>query len=176
MAFDETALRAELDVGDDVDLLTAVKELKAKGGATADPDTDKRLTAIEADLTASQERVLTLEADNARAEAVAFADEHIRSAKILPAQKDEVVKMYIRDPESTKTFVSAMPTLVDTQVYGTEAAEGDYAAFEPTPEQIAFAKDIDNWPDARKGLMVQNAEEKGVEIPAKFFADPPKDD
>lgn len=169
MAFDEKALRAELGIGDDADLLEAVQAMRAKAG-NVDPQTNARLSKVEEELNASNEKVTRMESAAALSVAEASADEAIRNVKIVPAQRGHIISQYLHDPEATAKFIEAAPKLIDLQTYGSEGDGGDFTSFEPTPGQIDIAKQMDNWPAARQGLMEANAAEKGVTIPETFFA------
>ncbi len=169
MAFDEKALRAELGVGDDADLLEAVRERKADAGNGADEATAARLDEVEKALTLEQQKVLKLETHNEKSKAEVFADQAIRDVRILPAQREHLIAQFMHDPESTIRFVESQPKLVDTKVYGDDGA-GDFMSFEPNAEQRKIAEDMDNWsPETRAHLMRQNADEAGVTIPDSYF-------
>ena len=172
------AIRAELGLAEDADeaaIMEAVKLLKAaKPAGDGDGDgggSDEQIAKLRQDLSAAEKRVVTLEQDHEKAEAADLVDGYIRLGRLLPAQRDRMIKMALNDFEDAKQFLESQPKVVQLGERGT-ADETVLADLEPTAAELALAKQTGA---SRISLIRAKAREKGVELPADFGKEEKKD-
>ncbi len=164
------AIRAELGLAEDADeaaIMEAVKLLKAAKPAGDGDDgkgDDDQIAKLRLDLSAAEKRVVTLEQDHEKAEAAGLVDGYIRLGRLLPAQRDRMIKMALNDFEDAKQFLESQPKVVQLGERGT-ADESVLADLEPTAAELALAKQTGA---SRISLIRAKARERGVELPPDF--------
>lgn len=170
MALDEQALRTELGLDGDADIIAAVKALKEKGpDPKPDPDPptpDPEKAELSQKLNDAEKRIITLEQQSARASAERSVDELISGGRLLPKQREMAVTMALRmDETEFKSYVETLPTSVITLGEQGTSDAPDLAGLEPTEAELAVAKQAGT---SRESLMRQKARDKGIELPADF--------
>jgi ATP-dependent Clp endopeptidase proteolytic subunit ClpP len=184
---DEKAIRQALGLDEEGDILAAVSglhteiaTLKATLKDQDPPGKDENRTLKRA-LAESQMKYVQLETEKDRkivelqselrvAQAEHRVDAAIQAGRVAPAQREMVLNIALRESEEDFTaFIKGLPSVDFTEHGG--AGGGDYADFEPTPQEIAIAKQMGNWDEAkpaesRLALMRAKAGAKGVTIPA----------
>jgi len=184
---DEKLIRQALGIDDEGDILAAVSglhteiaTLKASLKDQDPPGKDENRT-LKRELAESQMKFVQLETEKDRkiielqdglrvAQAQHRVDAAIQAGRVTPAQREMVLKIALRESEDDfSTFVKGLPSVDFTEHGG--AGGGDYADYEPTPQEIAIAKQMGNWDEAkpaesRLSLMRAKATAKGVTIPA----------
>ena len=146
------------------------------------PDPDPEIARLKIELTDARTRLLTVEGQIGRGQAEALVDGAVREGRLLPRQRDEALKLALRDEDSFKTFLETQPKgLVDTSERGsagrTSAGGVDLVALEPTEVEVQTAKGLGVWNSQyRLDLMRQKAAEKGIELPDDFGKEIKPDD
>jgi len=183
---DEKAIRQALGLDEEGDILAAVTglhteiaQLKATLKDQDPPGKDENRT-LKRELAESQMKYVQLETEKDRkivelqsglrvAQAEHRVDAAIQAGRVAPAQREMVLNIALRESEEDFTaFIKGLPSVDFTEHGG--AGGGDYADFEPTPQEIAIAKQMGNWDEAkpaesRLALMRAKAAAKGVTIP-----------
>ncbi len=185
---DENEIRQALGIDDEADILAAVTglhtEIAALKATLKDQDppgkdenrnlrrelaeAEKRYIQVE---TEKDKKIIEIEDELRVAQAQHRVDAVIQAGRVTPAQREMVLKIALRESEEDfQTFIKGLPSVDFTEHGG--AGGGDYADFEPTPQEIAIAKQMGNWDESkpaesRLALMRTKALAKGVTIPAK---------
>ena len=184
---DENEIRQALGIDDEADILAAVSglhteiaTLKATLKDQDPPGKDENRT-LKRELAESQMKYVQLETEKDKkiielqdglrvAQAQHRVDAAIQAGRVTPAQREMVLKIALRESEEDfQTFIRGLPSVDFTEHGG--SGGGDFADFEPTPSEIAIAKQMGNWNEAkpaesRLALMRVKAAAKGVTIPA----------
>ena len=184
---DENEIRQALGIDDEADILAAVTglhteiaQLKATLKDQDPPGKDENRT-LKRELAESQMKFVQLETEKDRkivelqsglrvAQAEHRVDAAIQAGRVAPAQREMVLNIALRESEEDFTaFIKGLPSVDFTEHGG--AGGGDYADYEPTPQEIAIAKQMGSWDEAkpaesRLALMRAKAAAKGVTIPA----------
>jgi ATP-dependent protease ClpP protease subunit len=179
---DETAMRQALGLDAEVDIVGAIKSLKAANTllqATIKSEAPEKgeIAQLRAELSETRQKLIAT--DNERnseqlmlrqkvnlMEAQARVDKAISAGRITPANKDIALKVALgQSEEDFNRFVTALPK-VDLTERGTG---GNYEneQYEPTEADIAVAKQMGNWDESDQGgsrLALMRA--KGAKIPA----------
>jgi len=184
---DENEIRQALGIDDEADILAAVSglhteiaTLKATLKDQDPPGKDENRT-LKRELAESQMKYVQLETEKDKkiielqaglrvAQAQHRVDAAIQAGRVAPAQREMVLNIALRESEDDfNTFIKGLPSVDFTEHGG--AGGGDYADYEPTPQEIVIAKQMGSWDEAkpaesRLALMRAKAAAKGVTIPA----------
>jgi len=171
MTIDEKALRELLGLGEDADVLEAVKGLKTPTKTEEKTDSGEA-EKLAKELSAMQARVLELEKKDAEGAAAGLVSDAIRDGKLLPAQKEFAMGFALRDADGFKKFVESQPKVLE---FGERGSSGNTQTsvnlqeLEPTESEIKAARALGMWSDEyRLGLMKTKAVQKGIELPLDF--------
>ena len=184
---DEKAIRQALGLDEEDDILAAVSglhteiaTLKASLNDQDPPGKDENRT-LKRELAESQMKYVQLETEKDKkiielqdglrvAQAQHRVNAAIQAGRVAPAQREMVLNIALRESEDDfNTFIKGLPSVDFTEHGG--AGGGDYADYEPTPQEIVIAKQMGSWDEAkpaesRLALMRAKAAAKGVTIPA----------
>ena len=184
---DEKAIRQALGLDEEGDILAAVTglhteiaQLKATLKDQDPPGKDENRT-LKRELAESQMKYVQLETEKDKkiielqdglrvAQAQHRVNAAIQAGRVAPAQREMVLNIALRESEDDfNAFIKGLPSVDFTEHGG--AGGGDFADHEPTPQEIAIAKQMGSWDEAkpaesRLSLMRAKAGAKGVTIPA----------
>jgi hypothetical protein len=175
-------IRKLLGLDEGADVMEALRTLKARADAAPEdkgtPKPDAEVERLRADLTTSDQRVLTLERESADRKASELVDGFIRETRLLPAQRDTAIAMALRDHDGAKKFFESQPKgVIELGERGSADTETVLAELEPTPQEVQLAKDSGLWsPEHRIEMIRQKALDKGVDLPTDFGKESEKDD
>lgn len=181
---------AALGVAEDADPVAAIKNLQAEVASLKEAVAADKATAdtaemgrLRGELATVQQRLLTIESENSakirqiqeerrKEQAHAKVETLIAKGRILPAMRDTALNLAETiSAEKFDEFVATLPAL-DLTERGV-ASGSELADLEPSATEIAVAKQMGFWNDAkpaesRMALMRQKAAEKGLTLPADF--------
>lgn len=187
---DEKAIREALGIGEEVDIIEAIRSISATVAAQAavigsdkDATDAAKMLKLQTDLTLANQRLLTIESENSakiralesdrrKEQAHAKVETLIAKGRIIPAMRDTALNLAeTLAPEKFDEFVATLPSIDMTErgiASGTELAD-----LEPTAGEIAVAKQTGTWNDAdpaksRLAIMRVKAASKGLALPAEI--------
>lgn len=169
-------IRKLLNLEEGADVVAAIKLLHEKKAEPAKGE-EGDVAKLRADLEETSQQIVVLQGADAQRKAEQLVDGLIQETRLLPAQREEALKMALRDYDGAKSFfATAQKGAVELGEKGT-ADEETLAGLEPTPEQVQMAKDHGVWnPEHRIQLIRDKAVEKGIELPVDFGKAEKKDD
>lgn len=119
---DEKAVRTELGLAEDGDVLEAIKALKALKVAPTEGATD--VAALKTELSQTTAKLLTIEGERADERAEAKLTDAIRLGQLRPAQHDVAKKLYLLSASDFEAFIVSQPKRIEFGERGRETDEG----------------------------------------------------
>ena len=174
----EAELRKLLGLAEDADVVEAIKLLHEKAAKPPEKkDEDGDVAKLRADLDDASKQIVELQGEGAARQAAELVDGLIADTKLLPAQRGEAIKMALRDYKGAKAFFETQQKGAIALGERGTADDETMAGLEPTPEEIAIAKDQGVWsPEHRIQLIRDKAADKEIELPVDFGQTKKSDD
>lgn len=136
-----TALRTELDIGENDDAVIAVTALKGQTNAEPDPAKFAPVEVVEA----LKGQIATLKNDQGETEVAALVQKGLDDGKLLPAQTDWATNLGNKDVAELKGYLEETPSvaaLKSTQTQGKKPAGVDDPKTELNQDEIAICKQM----------------------------------
>jgi hypothetical protein len=178
-----------LGIGEDADPVVAIKNMQARIASLEETIAGDKPTAdaaemskIRNDLADTQRRLLTIESEHAakirqiegerrKEQAHAKVETLIAKGRIAPVMRDTALNLAeTMTPDKFDEFVATLPS-IDLTERGVATGQ-ELAELEPTPGEIAIAKQMGIWNEkdpnsSRMELMRTKAKAKGLTLPAE---------
>lgn len=189
MAVDEKAIRTLLGIDEEADPADAIRGLQSTIIAQdaviktdAKGEQKKELAGARASAAEAQRMVLMLQAESdakfgkidderRKEKATNKVDMLVQRGKVKPVHRDMTLELALAmSDEKFDAYIAMLPT-IDLTERGV-ATGHDLAELEPTQSEIAIAKQMGTWNDAkpeesRLAMMRTKAKEKGLTLPAE---------